>query len=153
MALFYTVPQSHCVVIERFGKFSRVQREGLRFKLPVIEEIRRVDSWGAEINKQGYLIELAEQQTDTPTRQTHTRDNVAVNSNASLYWRIVDPRKALYEIDSLPRAVSDIALNALESEGEGRILSSPKIATQNNERAEIEQGVRIPVVNTTAGAR
>jgi len=44
----------------------------------------------------------------------------------------------------------DIALNALESEGEGRILSSPKIVTQNNERAEIEQGVRIPVVNTTA---
>lgn len=115
MALFYTVPQSHCVVIERFGKFSRIQREGLRFKLPLIEEIRRVDSWGDQINKQGYQIELAEQQTDTPTRQTHTRDNVAVNSNASLYWRIVDARKALYEIDSLPRAVSDIALNALRS--------------------------------------
>jgi type IV pilus secretin PilQ/predicted competence protein len=44
----------------------------------------------------------------------------------------------------------DIALNALESEGEGRILSSPRIVTQNNERAEIEQGVRIPIVNTTA---
>ncbi len=44
----------------------------------------------------------------------------------------------------------DVALNALENEGRGRILSSPKIATQNNERAEIEQGVRIPIVNTTA---
>jgi type IV pilus assembly protein PilQ len=44
----------------------------------------------------------------------------------------------------------DIALDALETEGKGRILSAPKIATQNNERAEIEQGVRIPVVNTTA---
>ena len=44
----------------------------------------------------------------------------------------------------------DLALNTLESEGEGRILSSPKIATQNNELATIEQGVRIPVVNTTA---
>ena len=44
----------------------------------------------------------------------------------------------------------DLALYALETEGQGRILSSPKIATQNNERAEIEQGVRIPVVNTTA---
>ena len=38
-----------------------------------------------------------------------------VNANASVYWRIIDPRKALYEIDSLPRAVSDIALNALRS--------------------------------------
>jgi type IV pilus assembly protein PilQ len=44
----------------------------------------------------------------------------------------------------------DVALNALETEGYGRILSAPKIATQNNERAEIEQGVRIPIVNTTA---
>ncbi len=44
----------------------------------------------------------------------------------------------------------DIAIDALEKSGQGRILSSPKIATQNNEQAEIEQGVRIPVVNTTA---
>jgi type IV pilus assembly protein PilQ len=44
----------------------------------------------------------------------------------------------------------DLELNALETEGHGRILSAPKIATQNNERAEIEQGVRIPIVNTTA---
>jgi type IV pilus assembly protein PilQ len=44
----------------------------------------------------------------------------------------------------------DLELDALETEGHGRILSSPKITTQNNERAEIEQGVRIPIVNTTA---
>jgi len=44
----------------------------------------------------------------------------------------------------------DVALSTLETEGMARVLSSPKIATQNNERAEIEQGVRIPIVNTTA---
>ena len=44
----------------------------------------------------------------------------------------------------------DVALSTLETEGTARVLSSPKIATQNNERAEIEQGVRIPIVNTTA---
>ena len=44
----------------------------------------------------------------------------------------------------------DITLDALETEGYARRLSSPKIATQNNELAEIEQGVRIPVVSTTA---
>jgi regulator of protease activity HflC (stomatin/prohibitin superfamily) len=115
MPLFYTIPQSHCVVIERFGKFNRVQREGLRFKLPVIETIKRVDSWGDQVNQNGFQIEMMEQQTDTPTRQTHTRDNVAVHANASVYWRILDPRKALYEIDALPRSVCDIALNALRS--------------------------------------
>lgn len=44
----------------------------------------------------------------------------------------------------------DITLDALETEGYAKRLSSPKIATQNNEPAEIEQGVRIPIVSTTA---
>ncbi len=44
----------------------------------------------------------------------------------------------------------DITLDALETEGYAKRLSSPKIATQNNETAEIEQGVRIPIVSTTA---
>ncbi|MFQ5668909.1 MAG: type IV pilus secretin PilQ [Acidobacteriota bacterium] len=44
----------------------------------------------------------------------------------------------------------DLALDALETEGRGRILSAPKVAAQNNTTAVIEQGVQIPVVNTTA---
>lgn len=44
----------------------------------------------------------------------------------------------------------DITLDALEEEGYARRLSAPKIATQNNEKAEIEQGVRFPIVSTTA---
>jgi type IV pilus secretin PilQ/predicted competence protein len=44
----------------------------------------------------------------------------------------------------------DVQLNALEESGSARIISTPKIAVQNNERAEIEQGTRIPIVNTTA---
>ncbi len=44
----------------------------------------------------------------------------------------------------------DIQLQAFEADGKVRILSSPKIATQNNQPATIEQGVQIPVVTTTA---
>ncbi len=44
----------------------------------------------------------------------------------------------------------DLTLDALETEGYARRLSSPKIATQNNETAEIEQGIRFPIVTTTA---
>ena len=39
----------------------------------------------------------------------------------------------------------DVALEALENAGHGRILSNPKIATQNNKQAEIRQGYQIPV--------
>jgi type IV pilus assembly protein PilQ len=39
----------------------------------------------------------------------------------------------------------DLALSALESSGNGRILSTPRVATQNNVAAEITQGVQIPI--------
>jgi type IV pilus assembly protein PilQ len=39
----------------------------------------------------------------------------------------------------------DVALTALESSGNGRILSTPRVATQNNVPAEITQGVQIPI--------
>ena len=70
--------------------------------------ISEAAAWAAD-------LELTEQQIDTPARQCHTKDNVPVMANASVYWRITDPCKALYEVDILPQSVSDIALNALRS--------------------------------------
>lgn len=115
MSFIYTVPQSHCVVIERLGKFSRIQNQGLWFRIPILEHFRRLDTWGVVANKNGFLVELTEQRSDTPPRQCHTKDNVPVTANASVYWRITDPRRALYEVDILPQSVSDVALNALRS--------------------------------------
>lgn len=115
MPLLFTVPQSHCVIIERLGKFNRVAQQGFRVAIPVIESVRYVPEWDGVANKNGYQIELTEQQTDTPSRMCHTKDNIGIRANASVYWRIVDPVRALYEVDVLPRSVSDIALNALRS--------------------------------------
>ena len=116
MNLFYTIPQSHCVILQRFGKFSRIQTQGLRFRLPIIERPLNVgETWGGNANKKGFFIELTEQRTDTPARQCHTKDNVPVTANACVYWRITDPRKAIYEADILPASVQDVALNALRS--------------------------------------
>ena len=39
----------------------------------------------------------------------------------------------------------DVALSALESSGNGRILSTPRVSTQNNVEAEITQGIQIPI--------
>ena len=115
MALIYTVPQNHVVLIKQFGKHARVQREGLRFKIPFIESIKRLPEWEGIANKRGYFVELSEQQTDTPPRQCQTLDNVTIDANASVYWRITNPVKAVYAIDVLPKSVADIALNALRA--------------------------------------
>ncbi|EED34899.1 band 7/Mec-2 family protein, putative [Luminiphilus syltensis NOR5-1B] len=58
---------------------------------------------------------MSEQQIDTQPRTCHTRDNVGVTANASVYWAIVDPERALYEVDVLPIALADITLNSLRS--------------------------------------
>jgi regulator of protease activity HflC (stomatin/prohibitin superfamily) len=115
MQLIYTIPQNHCVIIERFGKFSSLQTEGLNFKLPFIDTIRYLNHWQGHAVKSNYLIELSEQKTDTPSRQCQTKDNVTVQANASVYWRIVDPVKAVYNVDVLPQSLADIALNALRA--------------------------------------
>lgn len=115
MSLIYTIPQNHAVLIKRFGKHSRIQRDGLRFKLPFIESFKTVHDWNGAANKSGHFIELSEQQTDTPPRQCQTLDNVTIDANASIYWRITNPVKAVYDIDVLPKSIADIALNALRA--------------------------------------
>ena len=114
--MFYTVPQSCCVVVERFGKFARVVREGLHVTLPWIEDFRRVPKWGKNANRFGWLIDLSEQQTDTPVRECQTKDNVDVRASAMVFWQIVDPRKAVYEAENLPAFVETVGLNALRAE-------------------------------------
>ena len=136
MSLIYIVPQSHCVILERFGKFTRIQQQGLRFRFPILETIRRVDTWGPMANKKGYMIEMTEQQIDTPSRQCHTKDNVPVMANASVYWRITDPRRALYEVDILPQSVSDVALNALRSN-----IGTLDLDTVLSERAQLNEKI------------
>ncbi|MDA7890966.1 paraslipin [Akkermansiaceae bacterium] len=119
MSLIYTVPQNHVVVIERFGKFKRIQTAGINFKIPFFESIRRVDipgsNWGGFANKESYKIELSEQSLDTTAKQYITKDNANVSTNAVVAFRIVDVRKAVYEVDDLPSAVMNGALNALRS--------------------------------------
>lgn len=126
-AMIYVVPQSHCVIIERLGKFSRVVQAGLHVRIPLIENQKNViadcgwvDSNGEPIAcKQLGLgmtvIELADQRLDTPPRNYHTADNVSVSINSVIFWRIVDPEKAVYAVDRLIDSLIDQALNSLRS--------------------------------------
>ena len=142
-SIVFTVPQSHCVVIERFGKFSRVLHQGLAFRIPVIEQVRRLDTWGGIANKDGYLIEMTEQQTDTLPRQCHTKDNVPITANASVYWRITDVHKALYEVDVLPQVISDVALNALRAN-----IGTLELDHVLSERASLNEKIALQLAAT-----
>lgn len=115
MQIFFQVPQSHVVVLTRFGKFSRVLEQGLHSRIPLLESVYQVN-WDNIANKKGYFIELSEQIIDTSPKECHTKDNVPVTIDASIYWRITDVVKAVFEVDILPKALIDSCLNALRAE-------------------------------------
>ena len=116
---YYPVPQSHVVLIERFGQFNRKLKVGIHFVVPLIDQGVDLRDWGTGAKKvhrgKRVLMELAEQLTDTGSRPAATKDNVQVEVDASVYWQIIDPVRARYEVDRLPPSVSDMALNVLRT--------------------------------------
>lgn len=131
--LFFSVDQGHCVVVTLFGKYHKTAYQGLHFKVP-FTKLYKVGNWGDVANKDRgkySLIELTEQITDTRPKECHTKDNVSVTIDASIYWKIIDVKKALFEVDALPASLRDTCLNALRSEIGKLSLDEVLTARQN----------------------
>lgn len=118
------VPQSETRVIERLGRFHSVLSPGLNFIVPFIDRpktiyTRRVENaiGGRTIVRMSAtpVIDLREQVYDFPSQQVITRDNVTTEINALLYFQIVDPKKAVYEIDNLPNAIEKLTQTSLRN--------------------------------------
>lgn len=135
--MFYSIPQGHAAVLERWGKFDTVLEAGFNYHNPFMRSFRELHSWGNIANKDGWLIELADQHQETRSRVCQTHDNVSVKAGASIYWRIVDPEKAVYAVDSLPQAVNDLALNVLRSQ-----IGTMKLDEVFSRRTEINDALR-----------
>ena len=111
------VPQAHCRIIERFGKPVRIQNSGLVFRIPILEQVKNVSSkWGHYANDNGVFIQLTEQILDTQPRECITRDNAKVSVNCIIRWRIVDPIKAVYDVEDLLSSLINAVLNTLRAE-------------------------------------
>ena len=118
------VPQSETRVVERLGRFHSVLGPGLNFIVPFIDRpktiyTRRVENaiGGKTIVRMTAtpVIDLREQVYDFPSQQVITRDNVTTEINALLYFQIVDPKKAVYEIDNLPNAIEKLTQTSLRN--------------------------------------
>ncbi|MBN2861432.1 MAG: SPFH/Band 7/PHB domain protein [Sphaerochaetaceae bacterium] len=144
MQIIYTIPQSHAVVLTRFGKYVKTQTQGLHSRVPFFEKIYSVSDWGDTANKKGRFIELTEQNNNTMPKQCHSKDNVAVTIDASIYWRIIDVKKALFEVDVLPTAVIDTCLNALRSQV-GKMTLDQILSS----RQELSEKVATDLIETT----
>ena len=117
------VPQSETRVIERLGRFHSVLSPGLNFIIPFVDRpkiiyTRQVVNMGGRPVVRmttTTVIDLREQVYDFPSQQVITRDNVTTEINALLYFQIVDPKKAVYEIDNLPNAIEKLTQTSLRN--------------------------------------
>lgn len=121
---FVIVPQSETQIIERLGRYHRTLPSGINIIWPILDRPREMyhrvvykDQMGNTIvrNKLTNKIDLREQLIDFPPQSVITKDNVMTSINAILYYQIMDPVKAMYEIANLPDAIEKLTQTTLRN--------------------------------------
>ena len=116
---FRIVRQAEVMVIERLGRYKKTIESGINIIWPIIDQPRRYKH--DRIDVDGYRgisterIDLRERVFDFPKQNVITKDNVNVQINALLYFQIMDPVKAVYEIVDLPDAIEKLTQTTLRN--------------------------------------
>ena len=109
------IPQSETKIIERLGKYYATLGPGINIIIPFIDKAKDV----VTLNRGRYIysdtIDLREQVYDFDKQNVITKDNIQMQINALLYFQIVDPFKATYEISNLPNAIEKLTQTTLRN--------------------------------------
>ncbi len=97
------VPQQSAYVVERLGRYSTTLQAGFHLLVPFLDRI-------------AYRHSLKEQAVDIPEQICITKDNVQVTVDGVLYWKVMDPERASYGIQSYAFAIVQLAQTTLRSE-------------------------------------
>jgi regulator of protease activity HflC (stomatin/prohibitin superfamily) len=110
-------------VIFQLGRFWKVKGPGLIIVIPVIQQMERVD--------------LRVVVMDVPTQDVISRDNVSVKVNAVVYFRVIDPEKAIIQVEKYLDAVSQLAQTTLRS-----VLGQHDLDDMLAERDKLNQDIQ-----------
>ena len=109
------IPQSETRIIERLGRYYATLNPGINIIIPFIDRAKEI----VVLNRGRYTysdsIDLREQDYDFPSQNVITKDNIQMEINALLYFQIVDPFKAVYEISNLPNAIEKLTQTTLRN--------------------------------------
>jgi regulator of protease activity HflC (stomatin/prohibitin superfamily) len=118
------VRQSESMVIERLGKYRTTLTAGINVIIPIIDRPREI-AWrviaerpnGQKVTqfKLKDRVDLRETVFDFPKQGVITKDNVVTEINALIYFQIIDPVKAVYEINNLPNAIEKLTQTTLRN--------------------------------------
>lgn len=110
-------------VVFQLGRFWSVKGPGLILVIPVLQQMVRVD--------------LRTIVLDVPTQDVISRDNVSVKVNAVLYFRVVDPEKAIIQVENFFEATSQLAQTTLRA-----ILGKHELDDMLSERERLNMDIQ-----------
>lgn len=97
------VPQSEQHVVERFGRLHSVLGPGINMIMPFLDKV-------------AHRISILERQLPTATQDAITRDNVLVQVDSSVFYRIVQPEKTVYRIRDIDGAIATTVAGIVRAE-------------------------------------
>ena len=100
-SLFRVLREYERGVIFMLGRFYKVKGPGLIIIIPVLQQMVRVD--------------LRTVVMDVPTQDVISRDNVSVQVNAVIYFKVVDPERAIIQVENFLEATSQLSQTTLRS--------------------------------------
>ena len=118
------IGQAEVMVVERLGSFNRVARSGLNILIPFVERAKTIDVRYFESDVTGLKkitasttvrIDLREQVLNFPSQPVITKDNVTIDIDAVMYYRVADPQKATYSVQNLPYALETLTRTTLRN--------------------------------------
>ena len=109
------ISQSETKIIERLGKYYATLQPGINVIIPFIDHPKEIVSANNGRYQYTSSIDLREQVYDFDRQNVITKDNIQMEINALLYFQIVDPFKAVYEINNLPNAIEKLTQTTLRN--------------------------------------
>jgi regulator of protease activity HflC (stomatin/prohibitin superfamily) len=96
------VPQQTALIIERLGRYSRTLEGGLHILVPFVDLVRA-------------NIDLREQVVSFPPQPVITSDNLVVSIDTVIYYQVIDPKSAVYEIANFIQGIEQLTVTTLRN--------------------------------------
>jgi regulator of protease activity HflC (stomatin/prohibitin superfamily) len=125
------VPQQRKDVVERLGRYQRTLNPGLNVLVPFIDAVRT-------------KVDLREQVVSFPPQPVITSDNLVVSIDTVLYYKVVDPVAATYEIANFLQAIEQLTVTTLRN-----VIGSLDLEKALTSREEINRHLSIVLDETT----
>lgn len=109
------ITQSETRIIERLGRYYATLKPGINIIIPFIDKAKVIVTYQRGRYTYSNHIDLREQVYDFDKQNVITKDNIQMQINALLYFQIVDPFKAVYEINNLPNAIEKLTQTTLRN--------------------------------------